>query len=70
MIVTQDGLGGAIDTVSRSVTGGLLLPFLAYAIGNVCFKSVNNHLRRVILVSLKQTFLVYTIIILSKVYFT
>lgn len=54
MIVTQDGLGGAIDTVSRSVTGGLLLPFLAYAIGNVCFKSVNNHLRRVILVSLKQ----------------
>ena len=51
MVVSQDGLGGAIDTISRSVAGGLLLPFLAYAIGNVCFKSVDNHLRRVILVS-------------------
>ena len=54
MVVSQDGLGGAIDTISRSVAGGLLLPFLAYAIGNVCFKSVDNHLRRVILVSWNQ----------------
>ena len=54
MVVSQDGLGGAIDTISRSVAGGLLLPFLAYTIGNVCFKSVNNHLRRVILVSWNQ----------------
>ena len=51
MVVTQDGLGGAVDAVSRSVSGGLLLPFLAYAIGNVCFKNVKNHLRRVVLVS-------------------
>lgn len=49
MVVTQDGLGGAVDAVSRSVSGGLLLPFLAYAIGNVCFKNVKNHLRRVVL---------------------
>ena len=51
MAVTQEGLGGAVDSVSRSVTGGLLLPFIAYAIGKVCFKNVRNHLKRVILVS-------------------
>lgn len=59
MEVTQEGLGGAIDNVSRSVTGGLLLPFFAYAVGNICFKSVNNHLRRVILVS-STKFCVYS----------
>ena len=50
MDVSQDGLGGAIDNISRSVSGGLMLPFLAYAVGNICFKNVSNHLRRVILV--------------------
>lgn len=44
---SQDGLGGAIDVMARSISSGLLLPFIAYFVGGYCFKSVSSNATRV-----------------------
>ena len=47
---SQDGLGGAIDVMARSIGSGLLLPFVAYFVGHYCFKSIASNATRVVLV--------------------
>lgn len=48
---SQSDLGGAVDYLARSMTVGLLLPFAAYYTGKLCFKSMENGLKRMLLVS-------------------
>ena len=48
---SQSDLGGAVDYLARSMSVGLLLPFAAYYTGKFCFKSVENGLKRMLLVS-------------------
>ncbi len=47
---SQDGLGGSMDYLARSMSAGLLLPFAAYLVG-FCFRSVTkSNTKRIILV--------------------
>ena len=48
---SQADLGGAVDYLARSMTVGLLLPFAAYYTGKLCFKSMENGWKRMLLVS-------------------
>jgi len=45
-----DGLGGSIDFLARNISSGLLLPFAAFVVGRVCFRSVKSNYGRVVLV--------------------
>ncbi len=52
-ISTKDGLSGTIDNLARNMTAGLILPFIAYAVGIICFQSFSqNHTKRILLVKI------------------
>lgn len=49
-ISTQEGLGGTVDYFTRSLSAGLLLPFIAYAVGILFHPVTENHTKRIIMV--------------------
>ena len=55
---TLDGLSGTIDYLARNITSGLMLPFIAYALGVTCFQRFSqSHTKRVLLV--REMFYMY-----------
>ena len=55
---SQDGIGGTIDYLARNITAGLVLPFIAYTVGLIFFRSVPNHTKRILLVRDMATVLI------------
>ena len=45
------GVASTVDYLARSISGGLMLPFVGYAIGRTLFKSRTSNVERTLLVS-------------------
>ena len=51
-ITRQNGMSSTLDYLARSISGGLMLPFMGYIAGRLFFKSKRNPIQRILLVSI------------------